>query len=200
MATEEHQTESNNQSPSSTPAQNDAWADIVKASVKSALRDQSTKAEVVMHLPENDHDSEDVAALCEKTSIAVRPSTVIRIGKLRANKPRPLKAIFPTKFDARTFISKIEALKTESGTDDAIRKIRCRPCRTPEEQKRYAALAKEVHTLNESAKNSGTESYSIRQNGEVWKFEKRGDGWKRVTDWVFTSSSSSSENGASAPR
>ena len=66
--------------------------------------------------------------------------------------------------------------------------------------KLYAAHAKEVYALNEAAKSTGTrtESYSIRKNGDVWKFEKRNDGWKRVADWVFTPSAS--ENEARTPR
>ena len=40
--------------------------------------------------------------------------------------------------------------------------------------------------LNESAKSNGLdESYSIRHNGEVWKFTKTADGWKRALNWTF---------------
>lgn len=173
---------------SADPESNKTWADAVTASVKTALRDQSVKNEIVVYVPENEHDMEDINALCQKATVAVKPSAIMRIGRPKVGRSRPLKASFPTPFDARAFMTKIDAYKAEAEADDAIRKIRCRPCRTSEEQKHYTACAKQVSAMNEAAKAAGVESFSIRQNGEVWKFRKEGDSWKRVADWKFTPS------------
>ena len=99
-ASKEQQTQSDHPAVTcSTPANQESrqsWADVLKASVQSALSDQSSKNEIVVHLPENKRDSEDIEAICQKASIAVKPSAITRIGKPRANRPRPLKASFPS--------------------------------------------------------------------------------------------------------
>lgn len=55
---------------------------------------------------------------------------------------------------------------------DPLATIQCHPCRTCEEQVHHTTLSKDVHMLNEEAKSNGTESYSLHNNGEVWKFNK----------------------------
>jgi hypothetical protein len=181
------------------------YADVVKA-VKSALSEENVKKDVVINLPENKADLADVNVLCQKTDVSVKPSSFTRIGKRQtqspsqSNRPRPLKMSFPTPFDARTFMAKLEAYKKDARENDPFLKVRCRPCRSPEEQARHAVYSKEARKLNEAAKANGieTESYSLRKNGDIWKFAKTSDHWKRVPEWVFkpTASDSMSENAA----
>ena len=183
--------------PSAASSSTGSLARVLKSSVKCALQDMTVKKEVILYLPENKRDHEDIDSLCQKASVTVKPSAIERIGRPKNDRTRPLKASFPTPFDARTFMTRINLCKANAETEDPIRKIRCRPCRTQEEQKRYSAHAKEVREMNEAAKDAGDESYSIRQNGEVWKYKNGVDGWKRVVDWVFTPSTlENSENGA----
>jgi hypothetical protein len=187
-----------------------SFSDVVKASVQFALREECVKNDLVLNLPDNKRDIDDMNDLCQKARVAVKPSSVTRIGKPGGNRLRPMKASFPTPFDARAFMAKLEAYKKElkdARTGDTLTKVRCRPCRTREEQARYSAVAKEVHQLNTAAKargNEPTESYSLRHNGEVWKFVKQDDGWKRITDWVFVprtpENDSTPENDARSPR
>jgi anthranilate/para-aminobenzoate synthase component I len=194
---------SNQQTTPTDPSPNKLFADVVKASVQSVLQNEDAKKEVVLNLPENNRDSEDMEELCAKTEIATKPSSITRIGKVnsttdnasssatsnRPSRPRPLKATFATSFDARTFMAKFEAYKKGARNGDSLKKVRCRPCRTREEQARHAEHYKEVHEMNEAAKSAGLESYSLRNNGEVWKFAKKENGkWKGVSDWTFTPS------------
>jgi hypothetical protein len=74
-----------------------------------------------------------------------------------------------------------ECKKTD---DDDVNGIRCRPCRSPEDQARHATLSAQVHKLNKKARATENETSS---NGEVWKFTKDVNGkWKRATEWIFT--------------
>ena len=58
---------------------------------------------------------------------------------------------------------------------------------TRDEQAKHAKVSKPVNKMNEEAKKAGnTESYSIRLNGEVWKFVKTESGrWERDSYWKF---------------
>ncbi|ELT89710.1 hypothetical protein CAPTEDRAFT_193703 [Capitella teleta] len=62
-----------------------------------------------------------------------------------------------------------------------------RPCRGSEEQVRYLKQKEETWKLNDNAKKNGvheSESFSLRNNGEIWKYIKHNDGkWKRVAEW-----------------
>ncbi|ELT95795.1 hypothetical protein CAPTEDRAFT_210712 [Capitella teleta] len=135
-----------------------------------------------MQLPEKKNDNKDLSALCSKICISVRPTAVTRLGKKDAAKlARPMKVTFSSPFDARTFMAWVgECKKTD---DDNVKGIRCRPCRSPEDQARHVALSVQVHKLNETARATENEtSYSLRSNGEVWKFTKNANGkWKRAT-------------------
>ena len=165
------------------------FAKAVKTSVQFALRDEDAKKEVIVTMPERKRDVADVDDLCSKAEVTVKPSSITRLGKQETDRPRPLKASFTTSFDARAFMAKIEAYKKRDDPDSTMARVRCRPCRTHDEQSRYTALNKEVRKLNESAKSNGLdESYSIRHNGEVWKFTKTADGWKRALNWTFVPS------------
>lgn len=149
--------------------------DAVKASMNAALEEQKIKKEVViLKLPEKNTDESDVSELCEH----VKPEGLIRLGKVNKDRPRPLKATFPTSFDARAFMSKIEQMRE---SDPEGFKIYCRPGRTREQQ----VLSTKIYQMNSKAKSG--ESYSVRKNGDVWKFRKGDEGkWVRVADWQFS--------------
>lgn len=177
----------------STPADTDmntpppeGFANVVKQTVRSVFQDESVRKDVIIHLPENKQDDTDVNELCQKVQIQVKPCAITRIGKPAEDKKRPLKASFPSPFDARTFIAKVDAYKKEENADPSLARIRCRPCRTRDEQARYVSARADVKKLNDDAKSAGLVqvSYSLRSNGEVWKFEKSGDTWTRVKDWT----------------
>lgn len=167
--------------------QKKSFSDVIKTSVRSALEEENTKNEVIIKgLNENQHDEEDLDALCTKAQIVMKPSAVLRLGKRNSdeNRPRLMKATFPTAFDARAFLSKIHACKKEGET--TLKDIRCRPGRTSDEHKRYKALSTEVYQMNQKAK--AEESFSLRPNGAVWKYALVEDRWKRVEGWTYTPS------------
>ena len=172
------------------------FASVIKSSVQTALQEACVKKDVVITIPENNRDLADIETLCDKVQAHVKPTSVTRLGKPKTNqtRPRPLKASFPTQFDARAFIAKIESSRKETN-DETFAKIKCRPCRTREEQVVYAARSKEVHKLNEGARSEDKESFSLRNNGDVWKYTKSSEGrWNREPNWTFNSPADTSEN------
>ena len=178
-------------------------ADVVKSSVQSALGDEKTKNDVIISaMPENKKDQEDVEVLCNRVQAVTKPCAVTRLGKPKANSdhPRLIKATFPSQFDARTFLARVDE-KQKNG-DQNISKIRARPGRTRDEQARHFILSKRVYQMNQEAKEAElNESYSLRRNGEVWKFAKTDSGqWKKVPDWFFTPDASDSGNGMQSPK
>lgn len=170
-----------------------SFSDVVSASVKTAFREEKSKSEVVIvQFPEKKKDTEELDALCSKICIPARPTAIMRMGrKETAKSPRPMKLTFGSPFDARAFMARVSECKKNG--DAEVKDIRCRPCRSPDEQKRYVVLSAQVHKLNQEAlaTSEETASYSLRNNGEVWKFtQDESSKWKRVTDWTFTPSSS----------
>ena len=169
------------------------WSDVVnssvKTAVKTALHDEKAKSEIVItKMPENNRDHKDLDDLCTRMQFPARPTSITRLGKDTTNLPRPIKVTFPTPFEARAFLAKAEAVKREGDAD--LKKIRCRPCRNSDEQTRYLKLKDEVAKLNETA--VAKQSYSLRNNGEVWKFAEDAERkWKRVRDWTYTPSANS---------
>lgn len=172
--------------PADVNSASNSWTQIVKSSVRSALQDEQSKSEIVLlQMPEKKNDSRDIQTLCSKLKISVQPSAVVRLGNDEKKAPRPVKVTFSTPFDARIFLTKADELKNDE--DDCIKKIRCRPCRSRDEQTRYLKLKAETKKLNDKARADGvheTESFSLRTNGQIWKFARMEDGsWKRVTEW-----------------
>ena len=193
------------QQNSSDETSNSQWtlADVVKTSVKSALGDEKTKNDVIISaMPENSKDQEDVEVLCNRVQAVTEPCAVTRLGKSKANSdhPRLIKATFPSQFDARAFLARVDE-KQKKG-DQTISKIRARPGRTRDEQARHLKLSKRVYQMNQEAKEAElNESYSLRRNGEVWKFTKTESGqWKKVPDWSFSPDISDSGNEMQLPK
>lgn len=174
-------------SPQSTSAADPkTFADAVKSSIRSALDEDKAKQEVIIQrLPENNNDKVDVDELCSLAEVAVKPTAVSRLGKPDPKRPRFLKATFPSIFDSRLFRAKVE--ESKEALSVSFPDVRCRPARTRDQQAIHKALSPEVFNLNKNAV-SGT-SFSIRPNGEVWKFCKNESGhWKRDADWTFSPS------------
>jgi chromosome segregation ATPase len=77
----------------------------VAASVKTALRENKSKCEVITEkLPEEKRDSEDVETICSQLHVSSRPTCVTRLGKTESERPRPTKITFSSQFDARLFL------------------------------------------------------------------------------------------------
>ena len=165
---------------------------VVAASVKTALREDKARCEVIIEkLPEKKRDSEHVSEICTKLNVSSRPTYVSRLGKTPGDRPRPTKVTFASPFDARLFLAKFdEASKSDGVEVGAILKdTRCRPCRSSEEQSRHKVLISQMKQLNKDSKEAGRtdESFSLRNSGEIWKFTKTDNNkWRRDADWVFS--------------
>ena len=115
-----------------------------------------------------------------------------RLGNAPGDRPRPTKVTFASPFDARLFLAKFDnASKSDGAEVGAILKdTRCRPCRSSEEQSRHKLLISQMKQLNKDSKEAGrtSESFSLRNSGEIWKFTKTDNNkWRRDADWVFFS-------------
>jgi len=158
-------------------------ADVVAKAVRSTLDDEKFKTEMIIsNVNEGGNDSTFVSDLCSKIDCRSVPQEISRLGRKSDEHPRLLKVTFPTEFDARAFRSRFDQKKRESAE---LPNIRVRPSRNPEERAHFAKAAKVAKALNDQAKNSGASfSFSLRDNLEIWKFQKASDGkWKRVKDW-----------------
>eukprot|EP00914_Ancora_sagittata_P011463 GHVO01022286.1.p3 GENE.GHVO01022286.1~~GHVO01022286.1.p3 ORF type:complete len:121 (-),score=15.81 GHVO01022286.1:827-1189(-) len=99
---------------------------------------------------------------------------------LNYNDNRMMKVTFTSNFDARTFMSRFEANKDKDG----VPSIFIRPYRTKEDQVKYKRYKKDVKDLNDAAKEAGDEcSYSLRNNGAIWKFVQVDGRWRRDENW-----------------
>lgn len=183
------------------PATNDtrSFADVVKSSVQTVLREEKVKSDVILiNVNDAKQDSNDIKELCSEIGFPTQPVGVQRLGKPQTNRPRLLKVTFGSVFDARAFQAKfLEAKKEDHPKTSGVR---CRPGRTKAEQENFTKLSKAVYNLNKDAKPAGNESFSLRPNGQVWKFAKDEEGrWKRVTDWTYTPVSPAQGNSSQPP-
>jgi hypothetical protein len=112
------------------------YADVVRNSVREVLQEQSCKNDdMIARAEENGQDKQMVNNLCDKLDLNEKPVAVQRVGRPKTAEPptnRLLNATFANRFDARIFLSKADELKNDE--DDSIKRIRCRPCRSTEEQ------------------------------------------------------------------
>ena len=85
-------------------------------------------------------------------------------------------------------LSKLKARCQQSRrTSDDFPSIRIRACRNADEQKIFIRTLEKAKELNKAAKDSGADySFSVRDNAEIWKFEKRDGKWKRDKDWELS--------------
>ncbi|ELT99966.1 hypothetical protein CAPTEDRAFT_200532 [Capitella teleta] len=157
--------------------------------MSAALQVEEHLKEVIMSkVKEHGRDDTVVSDLCKKMDFCSRPTEVKRLGKKPTNDNyrRLLKVIFSSVFDSRTFLSQFNEMKKE---DESLGHIRLRPGRTKEEHeecKKSVAIANKLN--NEAKKSENNTSYSVRDNGAVWTYEKNNDGkWSRVADWKLPS-------------
>jgi hypothetical protein len=192
-----HATQSTSSDHSPSNQQSSTFAQVVRQSVQTALADENSRNDLVIgKVEEKGRDDETVAAVCEKIDFKGKPTEIRRLGQKKENRPRPLKVSFGCSFDARTFRASFEKRQK---TEKDVPKWRLRRHRTKDEQELFVKNSKIAFRLNEDAKKQKlNESYSLRDDGNVWKFLKKDDGkWTREKNWRL--SSDVTENSSSAP-
>jgi hypothetical protein len=114
---------------------------------------------------------------------------------------RLLKVTFANSFDARSFLARPDERRKTGADNDALMKLHMRSGRSKEEQVRYKRLKADTHKLNLDAKKDGLQvSFSVRDNGKIWKYVKDDSGrWERATDWSYSPSTSSQGKATAAP-
>ena len=170
-------------SPSKAPL----FSDVVKQSVKAAMRDEKAKSDVVVaKVEEKGNDLQVMSELCSKINFETKPIDVSRLGKKSEDRCRPLKVSFGCRFEARTFCSRFNEAKSNKANKE-IQNLRVHAWRGKEEHATYVKSRDIAFKLNEEARKAGRndyESYSVRENGDMWKFTKDEHGkWNRVQDW-----------------
>ena len=169
--------------PSSANGTSPSFADVVRQSVQHALQDEQAKKDIVISkVAESEQDQQVVDDVCEKLNSANRPVELRRLGTKKENRQRLLQVTFNSHFDARTFRARYEE-RRKSHND--LPNWRLRFGRTKEEQTLFTKTSDTVFKLNKNAKDAKlNESYSIRNDGSVWKFVMLENGsWKRDKDW-----------------
>ena len=163
--------------------------EVVRATVQSAIHEDQHRKEVIISKAEDKGQDETfITELCSKLNFKTRPTEVRRLGKKNAtSRPRPLKVSFSCPFDSRAFRSRVDEVRR---TDKEVAALRVRPGRSKEEQILFKKNADIVHKLNNDAKKDQSNiSFSLRDNGTIWKFEKKDvGGWVRVQDWTLPDS------------
>lgn len=162
-----------------------SFSDVLRQTVKNAFHEEKIKCDIIISkLPESTNETNFMSELCSKMNFAARPTNSHRLGK-KGNRPRLVKVSFPTAFDARTFTSGYDQFRRENRDDQVYGGLRIRPSRTKDEQAVFTKSSDIAHRLNTEAREKNLpESYSVRDNGSIWKFTKSSDGaWKRNRDW-----------------
>jgi Cu/Zn superoxide dismutase len=167
------------------------FADAVKKSVHTALQEDKARCDVIISKVEEKGKDESFAAdLCSKISYDTKPIGVMRLGRKKedTHHHRLLKLSFSTNFEARAFRSRFEEARKDKPND--LSEFRVRPGRNREDQAAFRKSAIVANTLNKEAKHEGDMcSYSVRDNGSIWKFEKQADGkWVHISDWKLEKS------------
>ena len=166
-----------------------SFSDVLRQSVKNAFQEEKIKCDVIISkLPESTDETTFVSELCSKLNLEAKPRNSHRLGKKerkKGDRPRLVKVSFPTAFDARTFTSGYDKFRREIRDDDVYGNLRIRPSRTKDEQAVFTKSSDIAHRLNTEAREKNLpESYSVRDNGSIWKYTKTSDGaWKRDRDW-----------------
>ena len=94
---------------------------------------------------------------------------------------------FSCPFDSRAFCHRVDEIRQ---TDPEVAALRVHPGRSKDEQKLFNKNANIVYKLNKEAEKDKTKvSYSLRDNGSVWRFEENDQGeWVCVQDWTLPDS------------
>ena len=173
-----------------------SFAEVVRRTVKSTFAEEKAHAEVIISgVEEEGRDPAFLSDLCHQLSFDTKPTAALRLGKPKASdkdgvtqnngtdrRPRLLKVTFPSQFDARAFRARYDEAKKEKA---AVPNLRLRPGKSAEERKNYAEKKKLVTKMNKEAQEAGaSHSFSLRESGEIWKFQQSDDGnWRRVKEW-----------------
>lgn len=165
------------------------YAEAVRKSVQSVFDQEKCKNDVMISkAEEKGEDQHFVKDLCNKLDFETQPIGIMRVGHKSnaSNHHRLLKVTFANGFDARSFRARFaERRKAEQGKDHDLPNIHMRAGRSREEQALFKEQGDMVHTLNEAAKKDGDNaSFSLRENGQIWKFTKSHNGkWVRDENW-----------------
>lgn len=159
------------------------YSDVVCSSVKTALRDEKAKNDVIItRINENNNEQQTISNLCSKINFDSTPTDVMRLGKKAEGHNRPLKVTFTSRFDARAFCSRVNACKEDHSE---IADIKVRIGKTRGELTAYKKNKEIVDKLNKGANERKEDiSFSLRDNGDIWKFKKQDNKWTRVNDWT----------------
>jgi hypothetical protein len=165
-----------------TIAHPDPNPEVMRKALQSVLVGEKLKSEMVIsNVEEDGKDAEFISRLCNQIDFKVVPNGCVRLGEKTNSRRRPLKVTFQTEFDARAFRSRCEQNRRAS---DDFPNIRIWSCRTPTEQKKFAQSLEIAKDLNKAAQDNDAEySFSVRENAEIWKFEKTNGEWRQNKDW-----------------
>lgn len=156
------------------------FASVVQQSVKDALNEDRCKCDVIISsAPDGGDDKKLVNEICAKMDFTSKPTDIKRLGPINKDRPRLMRVSFGTSFDARTFISSFR-----QGSD--LPPYRLRPGKTKTELENFKNRSTHAYKLNEDARKNGeTVSFSLRDNGDIWKFAKNESGsWRREKNWL----------------
>ena len=157
--------------------------------MKDTLNAEKCKAQVVIsRVDEGSNDHDYVRSLCEKVEQPSKPQSVSRLGKKEDGQARPLRVTFESSFEARSFMSRYSTARNKEG----VPALKVRLCRTKEEETVYKEKLKRLRELNSKAKADGdTLSFSLRDNGSIWRFKKNATTgkWSRDFEWSEEQSS-----------
>lgn len=163
------------------------FADVIRKTLESSAENEQCKHELILSkAEETGDDGKFVSELCTKLDFMPKPREFTRIGKKIPARHRLLKISFPSHFDARKFKSSFEEIKKNDSADDvALPNLRIRFNRTKEEHAAFKKNSDIAFKLNQGAKTKKENcSFSVRDNGELWKFQKEDGGkWRRVKEW-----------------
>lgn len=161
------------------------YAEVVRKSVQSVIDQEKCKNDVMISKSEEKgQDQQFVKDLCEKLDFETEPIGIMRVGHKAnvSNHHRLLKVSFANAFDARAFRARF-AEKKKAVND--LPDVRMRAGRSREEQILFKEQGDIVYKMNDAAKKAGENaSYSLRENGQIWKFAKNeNEQWVRDEDW-----------------
>ena len=179
------QSSSNEATSLKQPVPSKSFVDALRATVKDTFREEKAKSQVVIsNVKEEGNDLQFMSSLCEKISHKSMPKNLSRMGAKSANHARPMVVTFDSNFDARTFMSRCDASKSD--LSDLTHNMRIRPYRSSEEQAIFKSKLERVRDLNKKAKEESPEvSFSLRANGSIWKYTKNpaSNKWTRDVEW-----------------
>ena len=157
---------------------------VMRQSVGAALQEERCRHDIIVSRAAEGDDAKMINDLCKLMDFPTQPNSQRRLGQKKDNNVRLLMLSFGSSFDARAFKSRYEHCKTEKKV--GLPSLRLRIGKTKEEREHFKQSASLCHRLNQDAKTAKRdESFSLRDNGSVWKYVKCENGaWKRVKSWT----------------